>query len=100
MLFAGRKAVLAVPAEKLLRGIVELGPIESGAPIDQVARMEFARVHNRDPQSFEMVYWMLPPSPARQGRSQLLAAACAAVALVVLPSVRFDAVERDAANAD
>ena len=75
--FSGTKAVLAVPPEKLLRGIVEIGAVESGAPIDQVARMEFARVHNCDPQSFEMVYWMLPPSPARKGRSQLLAAACA-----------------------
>lgn len=75
--FSGTRAVLAVPAEKLLRGIVELGPVESGAPIDQLARMEFARVHNCDPQSFEMVYWLLPHSPARKGRSQLLAAACA-----------------------
>lgn len=73
--FSGTSAVLAVPAAQLLRGILELPPLDAGAPLDQMARMEFARMHGRDPQSFELVYWMLPESSGRKGRTQLIAVA-------------------------
>jgi len=73
--FSGTNAALAAPAGQLLRATLELPPLDAGAPLDQMARMEFARMHGRDPQSFELAYWMLPESPARKGRTQLIAAA-------------------------
>lgn len=74
--FAGRRIVLTAPSEKLLTGVLELPAAGSGAPLDQIARMELARMHKTDPQSFEMAYWNLP-SRARGGEgTQVMAAAC------------------------
>lgn len=52
--FRGNRLVLAVPGEKLLTGIMELPPADSGAPLEMLARSELARMHKCDPQSFEM----------------------------------------------
>ena len=74
--FKGLAIVLAVPSEKLLTGIMELPPLESGAPIEMLARSELARMHKCDPQSFEMACWNLP-SPARAANvSFVMGAAC------------------------
>ena len=74
--FRGRRVVLAVPADKLMTGIMELPPRDSGAPIEQIARSELARMHRSDPQSFEIACWDLP-SPARAGEATyVMAAAC------------------------
>lgn len=74
--FRGRRVVLAVPADKLITGIMELPPRGSGAPIEQLARSELARMHRYDPRSFEMACWDLP-SPARAGEATyVMAAAC------------------------
>jgi len=74
--FRGRRVVLAIPADKLITGIMELPPRGSGAPIEQLARSELARMHRHDPQSFEMACWDLP-SPARAGEATyVMAAAC------------------------
>ena len=50
--FSGARATLAAPSEKIMTGLVELPPAGTGAPFDQMVRMEFARVHRRDPESF------------------------------------------------
>ena len=74
--FKGDSIVLAVPQEDLLTGIMELPPRESGAPIEQLTRSELARIHNCQPQSFEMSCWDLP-APARATSSTfVMAAAC------------------------
>jgi len=73
--FSGARATLAAPSEKIMTGLVELPPAGTGAPFDQMVRMEFARVHRRDPESFELVCWPLPQSPARKTKSHLYAAA-------------------------
>jgi len=74
--FSGKQAVLAVPPEKLLTGIIEVPPVSSGAPVDQIAQMELARLHKVSSDSFEMSYWNLPDS-ARSGEpAQIMAAAC------------------------
>jgi Tfp pilus assembly PilM family ATPase len=62
--FEGASIVLAVPPDKLLTGIMELPPQDSGAPIDLLARGELARMHACQPQSVEMASWHLP-APAR-----------------------------------
>jgi Tfp pilus assembly PilM family ATPase len=69
--FVGSDVVLAVPEERLLRGILELPAALTGASVAQVARMELARLHRVDPHSFEMVYWGLP-----QAKAQTVAVAC------------------------
>lgn len=74
--FHGREIVLAVPDQHLLSGVLELPPRASGAPLEQIARMEIARAHKRDPASFEMACWDIPP-PARGGEfTYVMASAC------------------------
>ncbi len=74
--FSGRAAVLTVPSRKLLTGILELPPRSSGAPVDQIARMELSRMHRVEPDSFTMAYWDLPIE-ARPGiAAQAMAVAC------------------------
>jgi len=74
--FRGQDAVVAVPPEMLLGGMLDLSSADSEAPIEQAARVELARVHGCDPQSFEMACWVLPPSPRAKDQRQVLATAC------------------------
>ena len=69
--FKGNAIVLAVPAERLLSGIMELPPPDSGAPIDRLARSEMARLHKCDPQSLETCCWALP-DPARAANTMFV----------------------------
>ncbi len=74
--FRGNQIVLAVPGENLLTGIMELPPVDSGAPIEMLARSELARMHKCDSQSFEMASWQLP-APARAANTTfMMGAAC------------------------
>ncbi|KPK79722.1 MAG: hypothetical protein AMJ81_12920 [Phycisphaerae bacterium SM23_33] len=75
--FTGKEVVLAAPREKLLTGMLELPSRSSGAPLDQIARMELARIHKCDPDSFELAYWDVPvPNRPAEG-TRVMAAACA-----------------------
>jgi type IV pilus assembly protein PilM len=75
--FTGGRIALAVPDSQLLTAVLELPPRGSGAPIEQLAMMELARVHKREPASLEMACWDIP-APARPGEaSYIMAAACA-----------------------
>jgi Tfp pilus assembly PilM family ATPase len=65
--FVGRDVVVAAPSTDLMTGILDLPPRSPGVPFDQIARMEFARVHKCEPQSFELSYWDLP-TPARAAK--------------------------------
>lgn len=71
--FRGRSIVLAVPSDKLLTGIMELPPRNSGAPIDHLAKLELSRMHNCDPASFEVACWELP-RPARAANTTFVMA--------------------------
>jgi type IV pilus assembly protein PilM len=75
--FCGTDAVVMVPRDKLMTGMLELPSAVSGAPLQQIARVEFARMHSRDPQSFEMVYWDVPKPTRGKEHTQVLATACA-----------------------
>lgn len=53
--------------------VIELPPPESGAPIEQLARVEVARARKCEPNSFEMGIWSLP----QRGRTnETMAVAC------------------------
>jgi Tfp pilus assembly PilM family ATPase len=74
--FVGRDVALCVPDGSLLTGVLELPPRSSGAPLEQLARVEMARTHKKDAGSFEMACWDLP-APARAGDgTHVMAAAC------------------------
>lgn len=53
--------------------VIELPPPESGAPLQQLARVEVARARKCDPASFEMGIW---PLPQRGRTSETMAVAC------------------------
>jgi type IV pilus assembly protein PilM len=74
--FAGRDVVLAVPDDQLLSGILELPPRRSGAPVDQIARVELSNMHGCAPGSFEMCCWDLPAARGQKEASQVMAVAC------------------------
>ena len=74
--FTGKSIVLAVPNDKLLTGVLELPPRTSGAPIEQLARSEFARMHQWDAQSFEIACWDLPAPGRATNSTFVMAAAC------------------------
>jgi Tfp pilus assembly PilM family ATPase len=60
--FIGRRVVLVAPRDTLLTEVLELPPRASGAPIEQLARIELARVSRCEPDSFELGTWDLPTS--------------------------------------
>ena len=75
--FAGRAVVVGMPQAKLMSSVLELPPRAPGVPIEQIARMELARVHGRDAGGFEFAQWEVPP-PARAPQStHVMALACA-----------------------
>jgi type IV pilus assembly protein PilM len=66
--FHGRELVLAAPAHRLEADLLELPPRSSGAPLDELARVEIGRSGGMASTSFEMASWDLP-QPARGGNS-------------------------------
>jgi type IV pilus assembly protein PilM len=74
--FRGREIVLAAPDERLLRAALELPARVSGAPAEQVIRMELSRLHNVAPDSFEMAYWELKATGPNKPVTQTLAVGC------------------------
>ncbi len=75
--FRGTDVALAAPVQMVLGGILELPSRASGAPVEQIARMEMARMHKRSPDSFELACLDLP-APVRGGATaHVMASACA-----------------------
>lgn len=74
--FTGKNVVVAVPRQSLMTGILELPPRASGAPLDEIARVEFARVHKCRPESVELAYWDLPRTARANEATHVMAAAC------------------------
>jgi type IV pilus assembly protein PilM len=58
--FDGNAVVLAVPDDQLLSSMLDLPPRMPGVPLENIARMEFARVHKCEPASLELSCWDLP----------------------------------------
>jgi type IV pilus assembly protein PilM len=75
--FEGSRVVVSAAPERLMSSMLELPPAGSGVPLEQIARMELARVHQRDAGSFEFAQWQVP-HPARATKSNhVMAVACA-----------------------
>ncbi len=71
--FVGNAVSIAPSTQECSSHVIELPPIGSGAPVDQLAKMEVARAKKCDPEDFELGYWTLPA----KGRIQeTLAVAC------------------------
>jgi len=73
--FHGRNIVIAAPDETLLRGMIELPRQVSGTTARQITRMELARIHQRAPDSFEMICWEPAAGPV-QSATQAIAIGC------------------------
>lgn len=71
--FVGHLVSIASPTSACSSHVIELPPVDSGAPIEQLARIEVARARRCSPGEFELGYWSLPS----RGRTQeSLAVAC------------------------
>jgi type IV pilus assembly protein PilM len=73
--FRGNHIVIAAPGNAVLTATLELPAKVNGAPIEQIVRMELSRLHNIEPDSFEMAYWDLNGAGARPV-THSLAVAC------------------------
>lgn len=71
--FRGRSVVLAAPPERLITSVMELPPRSSGAPLDQIARIELARANNCPPDSIELAWWELPAGTRAQEGTHVFA---------------------------
>lgn len=58
--FVGEEVVVAVPSNQLMTTVLTLPPRDSGAPLDQIARIELARTYEEAPNAFELAWWELP----------------------------------------
>lgn len=71
--FAPAPCVVSAPDAALRWATLPLPPLASGAPIDQLARAEFARHHKIDPGQFELSIW---PLPGTGSGAQVMALGC------------------------
>ena len=74
--YRGQQLVLAAPDDELLRGTLELPSKVTGAPMEQIVRMELSRLHDVAPNSFEMVHWELRTPHGAKPTKQTLAYGC------------------------
>jgi len=74
--FKGNRIILAAPEKAVLPAALELPTKVSGAPIDQIIRLELSRLHNLAPDSFEMAYWDLKAANSSKPVTHTLAVAC------------------------
>lgn len=75
--FHGREIVLSVPPLRVLDGTLELPKSTPDAPgLDQIARMEFARLQKCEPGAFELGYWPLPAGPRSHQANRVMAIGC------------------------
>ncbi|MFI4855767.1 MAG: pilus assembly protein PilM [Phycisphaerales bacterium JB065] len=74
--FRGSRAVLSAPRAMVRSTTIELPPASSGAPIQQLAESELARIHRLAPNSFSFGLWELPPSARANTAPQTMAVTC------------------------
>lgn len=65
--FVGNELVLGAPSSQLVSSVFPVPPADSGAPRDQIIRMELSRTHGCDPTQLEAVSWELPKSRRAAG---------------------------------
>jgi len=101
--YHGHRIVIAAPEENLLRAALELPSKVSGAPMEQIVRMELSRLHDVPPNSFEMVHWELRTPDGAKPMTQTLAYGCpheaANAHLDLFENAGFDVVGMDLRSA-
>lgn len=75
--FRGNQVVLAVPTETLMSSVLDLPVASETAPIDQIARMEIARLFKLEPNTIEVASWKLPAATRSANATRVMATACA-----------------------
>lgn len=90
--FDGRGVVLAARPRSLTCAAITMPPASSGAPLDQIARAELARIARREPGAVEVGWWPVPaPAGGRQHEAtHALATACSRAEVEALVA-NFDA---------
>jgi len=71
--FVGRRVVAACPWPDVISESLRLPPAESGAPRDELAKAEMARLRQLSPGSFGLGFWPIP-APARGGEGAFVMA--------------------------
>jgi len=71
--FVGTTISIAAPSAQCSSHVMDLPPAQSGAPIEQLAKMEVARAKKCGPEDFEIAQWSLP---AKGRTHETLAVAC------------------------
>ncbi|MDX2132053.1 MAG: hypothetical protein SFY69_08375 [Planctomycetota bacterium] len=61
--FSGDRVGVVLPQPLVLSASLELPPRSSGAPLDQIARLELARASRVDASGVHHVMWEVPPPP-------------------------------------
>jgi len=64
--FTGSDIVLGAPTSLLVTGVFPVPPTDSGAPRDQIVRMELSRNHECDSQTMETASWEIGRASCRE----------------------------------
>src|SRR5262245_23870538 len=65
--FSGNRVTVVAPRPLLYAGVLELPPRASGAPLEQLARVELARSNRVEEGSFTLGMWDVPLGPGGRG---------------------------------
>jgi len=95
--FSGNRIAVVAPEQKLLRATLEVPAKVTGSSVDQIVRLELARLHNVAPDSFEMAYWEMKATANPRPLTPTLAVGCPHEAANTLLDVFEDAGFRPAA---
>ena len=71
--FVGNRVVLSVPNDALIEAVLEVPPLASHAPREQIVRMELSRQHRLAPDGVEVAFWPLPNNEHAGQREQVMA---------------------------
>jgi len=71
--FRGKSVTLSMPGDSLLSGIMDVPPEGSGAPRNDIVKMELARMSGCDSKEMEMDHWALPPTATGHNAQQAMA---------------------------
>ncbi len=75
--FTSSDIVLGAPTSQLVSSVFPVPPVDSGAPREQIVRMELGRTHGCDPQQLEAASWELPSnSRASKKQATVMAVGC------------------------
>jgi Tfp pilus assembly PilM family ATPase len=74
--FHGRDIVLSAPPLCVLDAMLELPSASDSAGLNQIARMEYARLQKCAPDALEMGYWPVPAGPRSHQANRVMAVGC------------------------